>query len=104
MKMVRAVIRPEVEEKVLDEMEHEGFVAYTRLNVMGRGRQKGVVKGGMHFLDSSKTLLLIVVEDEECDRLVQLLRKAGRTGKMGDGRIFVTPVEKAVTIRTGEGM
>jgi nitrogen regulatory protein PII 1 len=71
---------------------------------MGRGRQKGVVRGDIHFLDSPKTLLLIVVEDEECDRLVHLLRKAGRTGKMGDGRIFVTPVEKAVTIRTGEGM
>lgn len=104
MKMLRAIVRPEVEDHVLDEMEHEGFVAYTRLNVMGRGRQKGVVKRDVHFLDSPKSLLLVVVEDEKCDRLVQLIRKAARTGKMGDGRIFVTPVEKAVTIRTGEGM
>jgi nitrogen regulatory protein PII 1 len=104
MKMVRTIFRPELEEKVLDELEQEGFAAYTRFNVMGRGRQKGLVKRDVHFLDSPKTMLLIVVEDSECDRLVQLIRKVARTGKMGDGRIFVTPVEKAVTIRTGEGL
>lgn len=102
--MIRAVVRPEMEEKLLDALEQEGFAAYTRLNVMGRGRQKGVVKKDVHFLDSPKSMILIVVEDKEADRLVTLIRKNARTGKMGDGRIFITPVEKAVTIRTGEGL
>ncbi|MFO1462930.1 MAG: P-II family nitrogen regulator [bacterium] len=101
MKMVRAILRAEQEEKVIHALEKHGFVSYTRWEVIGRGKQKGVRKGGVHYLELYKTCLMIVVEDGEEAKLIQVLRKAAFTGKIGDGKIFVTPVEAAYTIRTG---
>lgn len=105
MKMVRAVIRSDQEEKVIHALEKHGFVSYTRWEVIGRGKQKGIKKGGVHYLELYKTCLMIVVEDGEEKKLIKVLRQAALTGKIGDGKIFVTPVETAYTIRTGtEGL
>jgi len=102
MQMVRAIVRTEKEEKVIQSLEKNGFVSYTRWEVIGRGKQKGVQRGKFHYLELFKTCLLIVVEDQEVDEVCGLIRKSAMTGKIGDGRIFVTPVERAITVRTGQ--
>ena len=102
MKMVRAILRCEREEKVIHALEKQGFVSYTRWEVIGRGKQKGVKKNGVHYLELHKTCLMIVVEDEEVRKVSKIVRDAALTGKIGDGKIFITPVDNAYTIRTGK--
>lgn len=102
MQMIRAIIRSDREEKVIQGLEKNHFVSYTRWEVIGRGKQKGVQKGDFHYLELYKTCLMIVVEDKDCKKVLELIRRHGKTGKIGDGKIFVTPVEKAITIRTGK--
>ncbi|MBE8538713.1 P-II family nitrogen regulator [Geoglobus acetivorans] len=106
MKMVVAVIRPERVEQVLDSLESHGFVALTLTEVKGRGEQKGIqlqFRGRTVEVDMlDKVKLEIVVEDDEVERVIEAITSAARTGKIGDGRIFVVPVEKSVRIRTGE--
>jgi nitrogen regulatory protein PII 1 len=101
MKMIRAVVRPEMVDKVADAMEAAGFVALTKLDVFGRGKQKGIKVGEMVYDTLSKTMLMIVVDDEKLEEAVAVIEESARTGKIGDGKIFVTPVEEAYTIRTG---
>jgi nitrogen regulatory protein PII 1 len=101
MKMIRAVVRPEMVDKVADAMEAAGFVALTKLDVFGRGKQKGIKVGEMVYDSLSKTMLMIVVDDEKLEEAVAVIEESARTGKIGDGKIFVTPVEEAYTIRTG---
>jgi nitrogen regulatory protein PII 1 len=101
MKMIRAIVRPETVDKVADALEAAGFVALTKLDVFGRGKQKGIRVGEMVYDNLSKTMLMIVVDDEKLETAVDVIEKTARTGKIGDGKIFVTPVEEAYTIRTG---
>jgi len=106
MKMVVAVVRPERFEKVLEELENEGYIALTATEVKGRGEQKGIklqFRGRTMEVDLlDKVKVEIVANDNEVDRIIEIITNASRTGKIGDGRIFVIPVEKSVRIRTGE--
>ncbi|HEY4485105.1 MAG TPA: P-II family nitrogen regulator [Nitrospiria bacterium] len=102
MKLLKAVIRPEREPEVIQALEKEGVYAMTKLDVLGRGRQKGIQVGNVTYDELAKLLLMIVVEDQDCDRATQAIRKAAYTGHPGDGKVFVLPVEKALTLRTGE--
>ena len=102
MKMIRAIVRPEVIDKVADALESGGFAALTKIDVFGRGKQKGIRVGDMLYDSLSKTMLMIVVEDEKIEEAVELIEKSARTGNIGDGKIFITPVEEAYTIRTGD--
>jgi len=101
MKMIRAIVRPETVDKVADALEAAGFVALTKLDVFGRGKQKGIRVGEMVYDNLSKTMLMIVVDDERLEEAVNVIEESARTGKIGDGKIFVTSVEEAYTIRTG---
>ncbi|OPX82468.1 MAG: putative nitrogen regulatory PII-like protein [Methanosaeta sp. PtaB.Bin087] len=101
MKMIRAIVRPEKLDKVADALEEAGFVALTKLDVFGRGKQKGIRVGEMVYDNLSKTMLMIVVDDEKLEEAVKAIEESARTGNIGDGKIFVTPVEEAYTIRTG---
>jgi nitrogen regulatory protein PII 1 len=101
MKMIRAIVRPEMVDKVADALEAAGFVALTKLDVFGRGKQKGIRVGEMVYDSLSKTMLMIVVDDEKLEEAVTVIEESARTGKIGDGKIFVAPVEEAYTIRTG---
>ena len=101
MKMIRAIVRPEKVDKVSDALEEAGFVALTKLDVFGRGKQKGIRVGEMVYDNLSKTMLMIVVDDEKLEEAVKAIEESARTGNIGDGKIFVTPVEEAYTIRTG---
>ncbi len=101
MKMVRAIIRPEMVDKVADSLETGGFTALTRMDVFGRGKQKGIKVGNVVYDNLPKTMLMVVVDDEKLESAVKIIEDSARTGNIGDGKIFVTSVEDAYTIRTG---
>jgi nitrogen regulatory protein PII 1 len=102
MKMVRAIIRPERVDAVADALEVNGFVALTKIDVFGRGKQKGLQVGTVVYDSLPKTMVMVVVEDHQLEQVVSLIEENARTGNIGDGKIFITPVEEAYTIRTGE--
>ncbi|KUK43367.1 MAG: Nitrogen fixation nifHD2 region glnB-like protein 1 (Nitrogen regulatory protein P-II) [Methanothrix harundinacea] len=102
MKMVRAIIRPERVDAVAGALEVNGFVALTKIDIFGRGKQKGLQVGTVVYDSLPKTMLLVVVEDRQLEQVVNLIEENARTGNIGDGKIFITPVEEAYTIRTGE--
>ncbi len=106
MKMVQAIIRPEKLELVKKALEEKGFIAMTIIEVKGRGEQKGIIlefRGRKVEVDTiPKIKLELVVKDEEVDTIIATIRASGRTGKVGDGKIFVLPVEKMCKVRTDE--
>lgn len=102
MKMIRAIVRPEKEEAVAEALARKGLPWMTKFDVVGRGRQRGIQVGNAVYEELAKTALLLVVDDEKVDEAVETIREAAVTGNFGDGKIFVSPVEKAWSIRTGE--
>jgi nitrogen regulatory protein PII 1 len=78
-----------------------GFAAMTRFDVYGRGKQKDVVVGSENY-DLPKMVLMLVVDASSVAGAVKIIEENARTGSIGDGRIFVAPIEVAHTIRTGE--
>jgi nitrogen regulatory protein PII 1 len=102
MKMIRCIVRPEREPDVVNSLEESGFTAYTKMDVLGRGKQKGIQIGSAKYDELAKTLFLLVVEDKDLPRALVALKAGARTGNPGDGKIFVTEVEEVLTIRTGE--
>ncbi len=102
MKMIRAFIRPEKEQEVVLALEGAGFPSLTKMPVFGRGKQKGLQVGPVHYDELPKILIMMVVNDEDVDKIVKIIQEKARTGFIGDGKIFISPVEAAYTIRTGE--
>lgn len=106
MKMVHAVIKPEKLEDVKRALESAGFVGITVYEVRGRGRQLGIswrVRGHEYRVDMLPKLKIeLVVPDEEVDKAVKVIMESARTGDIGDGKIFVHPIDQAIRIRTGE--
>ncbi len=102
MKMIRAIIRPSKEEKVVEHLEKEGFYSLTKMNVFGRGKQKGIRVGTVCYDELPKVMLMLVVDDEDASKAVNVIQNSARTGNIGDGKIFVTDVSEAYTVRTGE--
>jgi nitrogen regulatory protein PII 1 len=70
--------------------------------VFGRGKQKGLQVGPVYYDELPKILIMMVVNTEDVDKVVKIIQDKARTGFIGDGKIFVSPVEAAYTIRTGE--
>lgn len=107
MKMVRAIIRPEKTKEVRDALEEKGIVAVTEMDVYGRGKQKGITIGSVKYDELPKTMLFLIIEDQDEDAVCSTILQTAKTGdgNIGDGRIFVLPVEKAYTISSGmEGL
>jgi nitrogen regulatory protein P-II 1 len=106
MKMVKAIIKPERFEFVKKALEEKGFAGMTVVEVKGRGEQKGITleyRGKAMIVDMlPKIQIEIVIRDEYLDDLIAAIVGAAKTGKIGDGKIFIMPVEKAIRIRTGE--
>lgn len=102
MKMIRCVVRPEKEEEVIQALETAGQIAFTKMDVFGRGRQRGVQVGATRYEELAKTMFVVVCENEGVDAAVEAFKVGARTGHPGDGKIFITEVEGAWTIRTGE--
>ena len=101
MKLLRAIIRPEREDAVLQKLEEVGLFAVTKMGVLGRGQQRGIHVGKIKYDTLSKIMLLLVVEDEEYDKATAAIAAGGLTGYPGDGKIFVHDVSEVYTIRTG---
>ncbi len=102
MKMVRAIVRPEKETAVATALAKAGFPALTKWDVLGRGNQQGIQVGSQLYDEVAKSAILVVVQDDRVEALLQVIRDAALTGYPGDGKIFVTPVDSAYTIRTGK--
>ena len=100
--MLKAIIRPEREPYVIRALERIGVFALTKVPVTGRGRQGGAEVEGLGYSELSKVMLLVVLEDDRVDETVTTIAHSAYTGYPGDGRIFVTAVDKAVRLRTGE--
>jgi len=104
--MIQAIIRPTKVEDVKNALDEAGYTSLTSIEVKGRGRQKGITqmwRGEEYKVDMlPKVKMEIVVQDEKEDEVAELIRKAAYTGNIGDGKIFVLPVEKTIRIRTGE--
>lgn len=103
MLLIRSIIRPSQTNIVLSELLSAGFSAVTKIDVYGRGKQKGIKIGEVFYDEIPKDMLLMVVRDEDKDDVIKIVMKNARTGEkgnFGDGRIFVSPVEEAYTIST----
>ncbi|NTV90634.1 MAG: P-II family nitrogen regulator [Clostridiales bacterium] len=104
MLMIRAIIRPERMGAVLSELSDAGFPAVTKMDVMGRGKQRGVKVGDVYYDEIPKEMLMMVVRDEDKDDVVKLIIKNAKTGlkgAFGDGKIFISPVDEVYTISSG---
>ena len=106
MKMVTAIIKPFKLDEVREALSDIGVQGITVTEVKGFGRQKGhteLYRGAEYVVDFlPKVKIEAAVDDELVDRVIEAIEGAARTGKIGDGKIFVTPVERVVRIRTGE--
>jgi nitrogen regulatory protein P-II 1 len=104
--MIKAIIKPERFEFIKKALEDKGFISMTISEVRGRGEQKGIsleYRGGLMTVDILPKLQIeIVVKDKDVDTVLSTITESARTGKIGDGKIFIIPVEKAIRIRTGE--
>lgn len=106
MKKIEAIIKPFKLDEVKDALQEVGVLGITVLEAKGFGRQKGhteLYRGAEYVVDFlPKVKLELFVDDEMVDAAVEAILRAAQTGRIGDGKIFVLPVEHAVRIRTGE--
>ena len=106
MKLITAVIKPHRLDEVKDALQAFGVHGLTVTEASGYGRQRGhteVYRGAEYTVDLvPKVRIEVLVEDAEADELVEVVVKAARTGKIGDGKVWSVPVDDAVRVRTGE--
>ena len=106
MKKIEAVIKPFKLDEVKNALHEVGITGMTVIEVKGFGRQKGhteVYRGAEYVIDFlPKIKIEVVLDDAIAERAVQAIQDSARTDKIGDGKIFVLPVEQAIRIRTGE--
>jgi len=106
MKQITAIIKPFKLDEVREALAEQGVTGLTVTEVKGFGRQKGhteLYRGAEYVVDFlPKMKVEVVVSEGDLDRCVEAIVKAARTGKIGDGKIFITPIERVVRIRTGE--
>ena len=106
MKLITAVIKPFKLDEVREALLSVGVTGLTVTDVKGYGRQKGhteLYRGAEYVVDFlPKVKLEIVVEDEMLDQAVEAIQNAAHTGRIGDGKIFIVPIEDAIRVRTGE--
>ena len=106
MKFVTAIIKPFKLDEVREALSAIGVQGITVTEVKGFGRQKGhteLYRGAEYVVDFlPKVKIDVAIADEQLDRVIEAITKAANTGKIGDGKIFVVPLEQAIRIRTGE--
>lgn len=104
MVMVRAIVRPEKTDAVLEALMDAGFPAVTKVSVVGRGKQRGIKIGEITYDELPKELLITVVKSKDKDYVIKTIMQAARSGSsgsFGDGKIFVSPVEEVYTVSSG---
>ncbi len=106
MKLIRAIIKPFKLDDVKDALGEVGVSGLTVTEVRGHGRQKGhteLYRGAEYNIDFiPKTEIAVVVSEDQVEAAVEAIIGAAKSGKVGDGKIFISPVEKVIRIRTGE--
>jgi nitrogen regulatory protein P-II 1 len=107
LKKIEAIIRPEKLNDVKEALDDLGFHGMNFTQVTGRGSQRGIVhqgRGGETVTVDMlpKVKMEVVVTDQAVDRVIEAIVRAARTGNIGDGKIFVMPVDEAIRVRTGE--
>lgn len=106
MKLVKAIIRPNKVEDVKDALEKLHISGMTVTEIRGHGRQKGhtsIYRGAEYSVTLlPKIMIDIVIPDELVDDAIKTIIEAARTGEIGDGRVFVSPIDEGYNIRTGE--
>ena len=106
LKKIQAIIRPFKLDEVKIALLNAGVIGVTISEVRGFGRQKGQTeryRGSEYTVEFlQKVKIIVVVEDEQADKVVESIVAAARTGEIGDGKIFVSPVSQVIRIRTGE--
>lgn len=106
MKKIEAIIKPFKLDEVKEALNSLGIKGMTVSEVKGYGRQKGhteIYRGAEYVVDFiPKVKMEVVVQDEQVDQVIDTILKVARTGKIGDGKIFVLPVERVIRVRTGE--
>lgn len=102
MKMIKAIVRPEAAETVTEGLAEAGFFTMTKMNAYGRGKQKGITMGDVHYDELPKTMIMMVVDDKNVEEVLKIIKYKAYTGNFGDGKVFVLPVEKVFTVRTGQ--
>jgi len=104
MIMVRAIVRPEKSAAVMQALLDAGYPAVTKMDVAGRGKQRGLKVGNVTYDELPKEMLMAVVHESDKELLVKAVLEAAKTGEkgaFGDGKIFVSPVSETYTISTG---
>lgn len=106
MKLITAVLKPHTLDHVRQALQAQGVEGMTVTEASGYGRQRGhteVYRGAEYVVDLvPKTRIEVLVADDDAEHIVDVLVAAARTGKIGDGKVWVTPVETVVRVRTGE--
>ncbi|WP_230627998.1 P-II family nitrogen regulator [Methanosarcina barkeri] len=106
MYKIEAIIKPHKLNEVKDALEEAGYPSLTVTDVKGRGQQKGIVqqwRGKKYCVDLlPKTKIEIAAPEDKIEEIMKIIQSAAYTGEIGDGKIFVIPVETVVRIRTGE--
>jgi nitrogen regulatory protein P-II 1 len=106
MKKIEAIIKPFKLDEVKDALHEVGVKGLTVTEAKGFGRQRGhteLYRGAEYVVDFlPKVKIEVVLEDDQVDRAVEAIMQAARTGRIGDGKIFVNPIEEVIRIRTGE--
>lgn len=101
MKLVTAIVRPEKVATVVDALEEQGYYAYSKWLVSGRGKEKGIQIGEVVYKEMAKSVLYIAIEDKEKDEVVDIIihsAKSGEFGYYGDGKVFVSDIGECYTI------
>jgi nitrogen regulatory protein PII 1 len=100
-------MRPEQERNVIDELDRVGLGAMTKVNVFGRGKEKGSMEEPVEwdspltkYDEVPKTMLLLAVEDDDVHEVTDVITRTARTGQIGDGKIFISDVDDVLTVRT----
>lgn len=102
--MIQAVVRPEKVHEVMKSLLEAGFPAVTKMDVFGRGKQRGLKVGEITYDEIPKEMLMIVIGDGDKDLVVETILKSARTGTkgaFGDGKIFISKVEESYTVSSG---
>ncbi len=106
MKKIEAIIKPFKLDEVKEALQEVGLQGITVLEAKGFGRQKGhteLYRGAEYVIDFlPKVKIEVVLNDDQVEAAIEAIRKAAETGRIGDGKIFVSPVEQVIRIRTGE--
>ena len=106
VKKIEAIIKPFKLDEVKEALQEVGLQGITVLEAKGFGRQKGhteLYRGAEYVIDFlPKVKIEVVLNDDQVEPAIEAIRKAAETGKIGDGKIFVSPIEQAIRIRTGE--